>query len=139
MIECGVVIAKTGLPLYWHVPPGRTAGSIPDTRSLWDVFWENRGNILGFAHSHPGSGIPGPSQTDLGTFIAIEAALGERFNWWITSSDRLLVCNWTPDGLPPWGKHSYSTSKGKQHHYLGVVLYDEPPWVNELREASATA
>ncbi len=73
MIECGVVVGIKGA-IHWHLPEGRTMGSIPDTRALWDVFWEHRKlDYLGFAHSHPGSGIPGPSMTDLTTFAAVEA------------------------------------------------------------------
>lgn len=75
MIEVGVVIGLDFRPRYWHLPPGRTAGSIPDTRSLWDVLWEQRADVAGFAHSHPGSGVPGPSHTDVTTFAAIEAGL----------------------------------------------------------------
>ena len=137
MIEAGVVIDKAGEPIHWHLPPGRTAGSIPDTRQLWDVIWDNRDIIQGFAHSHPGSGPPTPSQTDLGTFVAIEAALGKRLTWWITSSNRFLECRWHDSGLPAWGMHSYTTPIGVKHHYLGVVMMPEPEWAQELRRLSA--
>ena len=40
MIEAGVVIDRAMNPIFWHLPEGRTAGSIPDTRVLWDVLWE---------------------------------------------------------------------------------------------------
>ncbi len=137
MIECGVVIDKEGCPFHWHLPPGRTAGSIPDTRNLWDVFWEHRENLMGFAHSHPGSGIPGPSQTDLSTFVAIEAALGQRLDWWITSSTSLIVCNWVADERPPWGKYSYTSRTGAKSIYQATGLFNEPQWVDELRAHSA--
>ena len=65
MIETGVVVTGNG-PIHWHLPPGRSGGSLPDSRPLWDVLWEHRREFfLGFAHSHPGSGIPGPSFTDV--------------------------------------------------------------------------
>lgn len=138
MIEAGVVIGKNYEPLFWHLPKGRTGGSIPDTRSLWDVLWDNRDIVLGFAHSHPGAGIPGPSQTDITTFIAVEAALGRRLHWWITSADSLLVCNWTPDELPPWGKVSHTSPRGVKDIYQTVVLCENPDWADELRRHSAS-
>ena len=75
--------------------------------------------------------------TDLGTFIAIEAALGKRLAWWITSSDHFLECRWHEDGKPPFGMHSYTTRNGVVHHYLGVVIAPEPDWTTELRRLSA--
>jgi len=136
MIEAGVVIDKKCEPLFWHLPPGRTAGSIPDTRQLWDVIWGNRDIVKGFAHSHPGSGPPAPSETDLGTFVAIEAALGRSLTWWITSSDRFLELQRIEKPYPPWGVHSYTTRSGVQHHYLGVVVMPEMHWAQELRTHS---
>ena len=121
MIEAGVVIGPDG-PLYWHLPPGRTGGSIPDSRTLWQVFWEHRkADTLEFAHSHPGSGVPGPSWTDLTTFAAVEAGLGCRLIWWITSSDRVISLVWDgPDRLD----------------YLATQYVDEPDWITQLREYS---
>jgi len=136
MIEVGLVVGCDLDPIFWHLPEGRTGGSIPDSRTLWDVMWENRETVGGFAHSHPGSGAPAPSMTDLGTFVAIEQALGKRLNWWITSSDRLLVCNWHDNGKPPWGMHSYTSPGGTKHNYLGVVIHPEPPWADDLRRLS---
>ena len=136
MIEAGVVLDINGGPIYWHLPKGRTGGSIPDSQVLWEVLWDNREILGGFAHSHPGSGPPTPSMTDLTTFVAIEAALGRRIDWWITSSDRLLVCNWSSNGLPPYGMHSYTSKGGVKHSYLGVVVMNEPSWVNDLRKIS---
>lgn len=122
MIEAGLVIAKNGAPLHWHLPPGRSGGFIPDTRSLWDVLWEQRGNVEGFAHSHPGSGIPGPSDTDLTTFQAIESALGRRLDWWITSDDRLVHIRWYT------GSGMYTSTT--------VPVAEEPTWVAWLRRLS---
>lgn len=91
MMEAGVVVGTGGEALHWHLPPDRSGGALPDSRDLWDVIWENRDRLLGFAHSHPGSGFPSPSRTDVTTFIAIEKALGRRLFWWITSADEVIV------------------------------------------------
>jgi hypothetical protein len=120
-----------GKPIHWHLPPGRSGGSLPDSRDLWDVIWENRGNISGFAHSHPGSGLPGPSYTDVTTFAAIEAALGRRLDWFITSSDSFVLFRWKgPDKLtyePHWATYSCPEQP---------ILTGEPEWIHRLREAS---
>jgi hypothetical protein len=118
MMEVGVVLDQDCKPVFWHLPPNRTAGSIPDSRELWDVLWEGRKTFLGFAHSHPGSGVPRPSYEDVTTFAAIEAALGVRFNWWITSETHLALVRW--EGLD-------------RLHYEVTVLGDEPDWADELR------
>ena len=90
-IETGVLVGYDGQPIQWHLPPGRNAGSLPDSRDLWEVIWENRYKVLGFAHSHPGGGVPGPSWTDITTFEAVEKALGRELVWWITSSDATVA------------------------------------------------
>jgi hypothetical protein len=120
-MEAGVVIGANGEPLFWHVPEDRTSGSLPDSRQLWDVLWDNRTTIQGFAHSHPGSGIPGPSYTDVTTFAAIESALGHRLAWWIASDTHVVIAGWHgPDKLT-----------------YGIVRLDhEPSWVAELRRRS---
>lgn len=120
MIEAGVVVTDRG-PIHWHLPRGRTGGSLPDSRALWDVLWANRrAPFLGFAHSHPGSGRPGPSWIDLTTFAAVELGLGRRLTWWITSSDLVVgLCYEGP------GKHDY-----------GEFMVDEPAWAATLRDYS---
>jgi hypothetical protein len=90
-LESGVVVGLDGSPLYWHLPLERTAGSLPNSRPLWDVFWEHRDNLLGFAHSHPGVGIPAPSQEDRTTFSAVERGLGKRLSWWICTETHLCL------------------------------------------------
>lgn len=123
MIEAGMVVdLEYNQVIYWHLPQGRSAGSIPDSRNLWDVLWTAHisGERVGFAHSHPGSGVPGPSWTDLTTFAAIEMALGKRLIWWITSTDHVVRIDWTgPD------KYDYTSTE-----------IDEPDWANQLRELS---
>jgi len=121
MKEAGVVLNSGGLPIYWHVPDGRTAGGLPDSRALWDVFWDNRNNLYGFAHSHPGSGVPGPSYSDVTSFAPIEEALGRRLEWPIITVDSVVVCRWVgPDRLT----------------YAPFVQAVAPGWVDELRKLS---
>lgn len=121
MMEVGVVLDQNNEPLFWHLPENRTGGALPDSRGLWEVFWENRDVISGFAHSHPGSGVPGPSYEDVTTFAAVEAALGVRLYWWITSETHIIVARQTgPNRL----------------HYEGSPLSEEPSWANELRVKS---
>jgi len=122
MIEAGVVIDKNEQPLFWHLPEGRSAGSLPDSRTLWQVLWDafKADTLLGFAHSHPGTGVPGPSYSDVTTFAAIESALG-RLDWWIISEDHVVLLRWAgPDKL------SYRTT----------IVSEAPSWVAELRRLS---
>ena len=123
MIEAGVVIDKCGWPAFWHLPAGRSAGSLPDSRTLWDVIWDafKADTLLGFAHSHPGSGVPAPSYSDVTTFAAVEAALGKRLDWWITSSDHVVLLRWSgPDKIS----------------YRATIVTEAPSWVAELRRLS---
>jgi hypothetical protein len=124
MMEVGAVIAKDGSVIHWHLPPNRTSVALPDSRSLWDILWENRARLAGFAHSHPGSGLPGPSYTDVTTFAAIESALGVRLDWWITSTDHLIGLKWKGPG---------------PHEYVGWEIQKEcepRTWIAELRRLS---
>ena len=127
MIEAGLVL---GLPkpgyvnaeiLYRHTPNNSTGGSLPDSKDLWQVMWDNRDHLLGFAHSHPGGGRPSPSYTDLTTFAAIEAGLGARLVWWIVNGDNVSVVRWCGPG---------------KLEYENVVLNHEPFWAAELRQLS---
>lgn len=120
-IETGVLVDLDGEPIFWHQPQGRNVGYLPDSRELWDVIWENREAISGFAHSHPGSGVPGPSEEDVTTFAAVEAALGRRLTWWITSADHVIALAWQgPDRLG----------------YQQVTIGERLIWLEELRECS---
>lgn len=120
MIEAGVVITSAG-PVYWHLPQNRTGGSLPDSRVLWDVLWEHRKDPnLGFAHSHPGTGEPSPSWTDITTFVAVEKGLGRRISWWIASGTGFIELSWT--------------GPEKQDYRQRVV--EETSWVPALRAAS---
>lgn len=94
MIETGVLVDKQGAPLHWHTPANRTSTALPDSRDLWEMIWKHRANLLGFAHTHPGRGVPGPSDTDLTTFAAVEEGLGLRLNWWVVNEDNIIVIRW---------------------------------------------
>lgn len=121
MRETGVVVDKNGQPIFWHIPGDRTTVALPDNRTLWDVLWDNRLIVQGVAHTHPGSGVPGPSFTDVTTFAAIESSLGRRLDWWIASDDNIIVARWVgPDRLS----------------YRGESLKTEPMWLAELRRLS---
>ena len=85
MLEAAAVIDTTGSLIHWHVPAGRSAVSLPDSRSLWSVLWDSRDRLAGVAHTHPGTGRPVPSWEDLTTFSACEAGLGVRLSWWRTA------------------------------------------------------
>lgn len=132
-IEAGVVLDNNNKPLHWHLPPGRSVGGLPDSRDLWEVIWENRDNLSGIAHSHPGTGKPGPSHTDVTTFAAVEAALGRRLDWWIVSAgDGALVllrhaC--IAKGAAA-GKYEYQEARGLMAEY--------PTWIPRLCELSQT-
>lgn len=120
-MEAGVVLDVKFNPIFWHLPNDRTGGILPDSTELWNVLWDNRGRLGGFAHSHPGTGNPQPSDTDVTTMVAIEAALGRRLVWWICSADKLISMQWQP-----------SISK----YRLDVEPEDVYAWVEKLREHS---
>lgn len=124
-LETGVVVGKNGRAIMWHVPEGRSAGSLPDSRGLWKCMWEHREELVGFAHSHPGKGKPWPSYEDLTTFSAVEAALGRRLRWWITSEDGLTECTYNPDPI--------TKGRNGEEGYTCETSREEPPWLGRLR------
>lgn len=77
--EVGLVFDQRGKTIHWF--GGQSPGSIHDSRSLWDVIWENRDRLGGVAHTHPWDGPANPSHTDITTFDAIERALGKQLLW----------------------------------------------------------
>lgn len=110
-LEAGVVLDKSEQALYWHLPRDRLVGSLPDCSRLWAELWVHREILFGFAHSHPGAGVPELSFTDRTTFAAIEAALGRRLVWPVitrdtdmqfvwSGPDRLDYCGFRPAPLP---------------------------------------
>ena len=132
-IETGVVVNLQGEPIHWHLPPGRSAGYLPDSRDLWDVFWENRDNLLGFAHSHPGAGYPHPSHEDLTTFSAVEAGLGRRLLWWVMSKTSVVVYSWVGPGL-----YDYRVNSDREAKYASEdsSSQQELSWVAKLYSLS---
>lgn len=123
-MEVGLLLDLKQEIIYWHNPEGRSEAYLPDSRTLWEVIWENRNKISGFAHSHPGNGIPAPSQEDITTFAAVEAALGKRLNWWIVNKYSNALIVWRgPD------KHDYT-------RLAGIIEEFRAPWVQKLRIAS---
>jgi hypothetical protein len=121
MMEAGVLIDSSMVPIYWHQPAGRNMVALPDSRELWEVIWEHRKNLAGFAHTHPGKGVPGPSVQDITTFSAVELALGKRLDWWIFSEDEGVLVRWM-------GPESY--------RYLRYRMQYDFPWTAELRRLS---
>jgi hypothetical protein len=123
-IEAGVLIDLAGSPIYWHTPKGASSVELPDSPTLWDKIWESRHRLLGFAHTHPGMGMPSPSSTDLTTFAAVEVGLGRRLTWWILTQNEGISLYWSDD----------------QRRYVQVPWALRPetlaPWVSELRRLS---
>lgn len=118
MREAGVLVGNDDKPIYWHEPVNRTVASLPDSPSLWSLIWENRSNVKGFAHSHPGGGVPGPSHEDVTSFSAIELGLGRRLVWWIISEDDVIELKWQGPG---------------PYDYVGkVVDHEQLPWWDDL-------
>jgi hypothetical protein len=119
MREVGVIIGFDGKPLHWH-SDGTSSGWIPDRRSLWEAFWDNRISMMGFAHSHPGGGVPGPSYTDLITFAAAETGVGKRLFWYIVSSEHTVLV--------------YYAGPGRLDYRVAQI--PDPEWAGALRDAS---
>lgn len=117
MIEVACIISKNDSVLWWHEPPGRNCVSIPDSRTMWDVLWENRFDVKGVAHTHPGHGLPMYSLEDYGTFDSIEQGLGRKLYWWIYTVDQGALFRRSGD------------------RYAGVIAPDES-WTKELRRRS---
>ncbi|MCK9567620.1 hypothetical protein M0R72_01560 [Candidatus Pacearchaeota archaeon] len=128
MMEAGVLLGPNNSVIHWHTPNARSGGSLPDSVDLWQIIWENCAIVSGFAHTHPGSGVPGPSHTDITTFIAVEKGLGKHLNWFILSSDSQALCLFDNEmGELPSG-------------IITVELYVENTtkmtWMSKLRELS---
>lgn len=98
MREVGVVVGQANQALYWHNPITASSTFIDDDRGLWEFIWTRRAEVEGFAHVHPGRGLSSPSHTDVTTFAAIEAALGQRLHWWIVTEDTVALYFWEGPG-----------------------------------------
>jgi hypothetical protein len=131
MMEAGVLIGRDNSVIHWHTPNSRSGGALPDSRDLWDIIWENRDIVTGFAHTHPGSGVPGPSYTDVTTFRAVETGLGKHLNWFILSSDSLVLCLFDSEVGELWQpSQSLVTVELNNSHT------DKMTWMSRLRELS---
>ncbi len=91
MMETALVFDKQGKTICFHEPNGRSSGSIPDSRNLWDILWENRERLGGVAHTHPWDGESWPSHTDVTTFRAVELGLGVKLLWPIATFTDIKV------------------------------------------------
>jgi len=121
MMEAGILLDLEGKPLYFHTPHNRSISELPDSLDLWNVIWEHRDNISGFAHSHPGLGIPSPSWTDVTTFSAVEIGLGKKLDWPIISGDNMIITRFLGPG---------------KYDYIYHVVSEKPDWFDELRKIS---
>lgn len=120
MLETAALIGRDGNVLYWHEPDNRSAVFIPDSSTFWDAIWSRRKELAGIAHTHPGTGMPHPSQEDVSTFFAIEKALGRPLLWWIGSQDSMILVT------------------TQQKHLEVVIKYLDgyPDWMVEIRNRS---
>lgn len=120
-MEAGVLLDIDGHPIHWHVPGDRSSVALPDSRVLWEIIWFNRARVGGFAHTHPGKGIPGPSYTDVTTFSAVELGLGKELIWPILTDDEAVLCR---------------KRDGDTYSYSVMPCRINAPWVELLRKLS---
>lgn len=97
-MEAGLVFDRHGSVIQWHLPANRGPAYLPDSATLWDVLWNNREELGGFAHTHPWSGEAHPSSIDLSTFAAIEAGLGKQIVWAIVTMSEVGYYEWHGPG-----------------------------------------
>ena len=133
--EASVVISFTGEPLLWWLPEGRSVGYIPPVLVaggvdvLMQYILDNHDRVWGVAHTHPGSGITGPSSIDIDTFAAVERAISTpypakitRLPWWIATFDDLVVCQWEGPGPRDYGCRPMSPRWQSRHlNWLGPL------------------
>ena len=103
-METGLVFNKFGQPIFWHVPLDRTVASLPDSRQLWDILWTNREDLGGVAHTHPWHCAAAPSSTDVTTFAALEAGLGQRLVWPVVTFSEVGYFRWVGPGRLDYGE-----------------------------------
>lgn len=122
MIESAFVFDMEGNLIHWHLPAGRTAGSIPDSRDLWEVLWENKDIVGGVAHTHPWNGPAVPSHTDITTFRAVEQGLGKFLFWPVVTFDTIAFYVYVPviDEYIQTGMTRSITRRGESPFWDGV-------------------
>ena len=135
--EVGLVFDQQGKTIYWF--GGRSSSSIPDTRSLWDILWENRDRLGGVAHTHPWDGAAAPSMTDLTTFDAIERGLGAHLLWPVVTFTEVayVVHNplFNPGNVYKAGPLTFEIEGIPQWVKAGPLTF-EIEGIEELRERS---
>jgi len=124
--ETIVVFDIHGKALYWH-DKDATTGYVPDADDLWDVLWENKDHLGGFAHTHPWEGAAIPSHTDLTTFAAVEKGLGKSLLWPILTFHRMTCVVRNP-----------LYKKGGAMWTDAGPLTIEFDWIDELRRRSGS-
>ena len=147
-VEAAVVIGMDGQPIFWHTPDGCGPSRIPDSRDLWAFLWDNRDNVMGIAHTHPGSGKPFPSHEDVTTFAAIESGFGRRLLWWILTADGANEFTWKGPEKYEYKVNDMYCPKTKSMEPTAFVAANlkkpgefptgwvVPEWVEELRQLS---
>lgn len=127
-----MVFNHDGYPLAWF--PGSSAVSIQDSRTLWEMIWENRMVVGGVAHTHPGSGDPVASEEDRTTFLAIERGLGRLLLWPIVTETHVRYycrCLWD-------NNHVYcaSTFEGQRHWQDAIDELRRRSWKSTMATQS---
>jgi hypothetical protein len=110
--EVCFLLGATGAVL-WRDASGDPA-ALPDSRDRWEAIWAHRAVLAEVAHSHPGGPLAFSTQDET-TMAALDAALGRPLGYAVVTAENVL--RRLPDGRT-------------------VVSGDEPPWVDDLREAS---
>lgn len=91
--SCAVDLSENEAICYYE--PRYSSVYIPDSQEYWDIVWENKDNIAGIAHSHPGNGIPNPSfNLDIKSFSSLDIGFGRKLKYWIISSTDVVVVQW---------------------------------------------
>lgn len=105
MMETALVFGTRGETLYWHLPPGRSAGGLPDSTTLWEFLFRHKDVVSGVAHTHPWEGPASPSYTDITTFRAIEQGLGKTLVWPIFTFTDAVYLRWNAPWSEPDGTY----------------------------------
>lgn len=121
-LEAGVLLNTIEEPIYWHVPVDRSSSFLPDSRELWNKIWENKNEVLGFAHSHP-LGVIAPSKEDITTFSAIEIAIGKRLLWPILTKEVIIYWQWKGPDKFNYCQIYFRLSNKKWMHKLYNISY----------------